>query len=200
MSCGLVPREIAFASHKQIDFNERTRTTHAAHRTQQTTIATTSLIDSALATISQAIVNRLRKKKADVSPAAMVSATLTPSPLLPPLRPNKASYRSFSGYAMRKQNPCTYATGQCIRRWQRWRVCLLMLMLYSLLSRTEQSKGGAVVPGSGCCGSINSIRWGGFCWIIWWVSIAFDCDFCYGSIVNLTFAQKLRQVGFVAAI
>ncbi len=125
MSCGLLPREIAFASHKQIDFNERTRTADAAypadaaHRTQQTTIATTSLIDSALATISQAIVNRLRKKKAYVSPAAMVSATLTPSPLLPPLRPNKASYRSFSGYAMRKQNPCTYATGQCIRRWQR---------------------------------------------------------------------------------
>lgn len=119
------------------DFNERTQTADAAypadaaHRTQQTTIATTSLIDSALATMSQAIVNRLRKKKADVSPAAMVSATLTPSPLLPPLRPNKASYRSFSGYAMRKQNPCTYATGQCIRRWQRWRVCLLMLMLYS---------------------------------------------------------------------
>jgi D-arabinose 5-phosphate isomerase GutQ len=76
----LVPSEIAFASHKQIDFNERTRTADAAHRTQQTTIATTSLIDSALATISQAIVNRLRKKKADVSPAAMVSATLTPSP------------------------------------------------------------------------------------------------------------------------
>ena len=119
------------------DFNERTRTADAAypadaaHRTQQTTIATTSLIDSALATISQAIVNRLRMKKADVSPASMVSETLTPSPLLPPLRPNKASYRSFSGYAMRKQNPCTYATGQCIRRWQRWRVCLLMLMLYS---------------------------------------------------------------------
>lgn len=63
------------------DFNERTRTADAAHpaahRTQQTTIATTSLIDSALATMSQAIVNRLRKKKADVSPAAMVSATLS---------------------------------------------------------------------------------------------------------------------------